>query len=81
LATVTVGDDYRAGACERWLARVAIELGVPHRRPLLPATCTQAEVVAEMHRLNDGPWVTGILVLPPLPEHLSEAEAFRTLPR
>jgi methylenetetrahydrofolate dehydrogenase (NADP+)/methenyltetrahydrofolate cyclohydrolase len=79
LATVIVGEDYRAGAYEGRLARLAAELGVPHRRLVLPPTITQADLLAQVHRLNDDPLVTGILVLRPLPAHIAEAEVFRSL--
>ncbi|MFL4902547.1 bifunctional 5,10-methylenetetrahydrofolate dehydrogenase/5,10-methenyltetrahydrofolate cyclohydrolase [Streptomyces sp. MMS24-I2-30] len=78
LATVIVGDDYRARAYERRLARVAGELGVPHRRVALPPVSTH-DLRAQVHRLNDDPSVTGILVLRPLPAHIHEAEVFRSL--
>jgi methylenetetrahydrofolate dehydrogenase (NADP+)/methenyltetrahydrofolate cyclohydrolase len=79
LATVMVGADHRAGAYEGRLARVAADLGVPHRRLVLPATSTQTELLAQVRRLNDDPSVTGILVLRPLPVHIDEAEVFRSL--
>ncbi|TKA09487.1 bifunctional 5,10-methylenetetrahydrofolate dehydrogenase/5,10-methenyltetrahydrofolate cyclohydrolase [Actinacidiphila oryziradicis] len=79
LATVIVGEDYRAAAYEGRLARIAAELGLPHRRLVLPATTTQTDLLAQVRLLNDDPSVTGILVLRPLPAHISEAEVFRSL--
>lgn len=79
LATVVVGDEYSSQAYERRLHRIAAELDVPSRSLTLPATSTEDEVRSEVRRLNDDPAVSGVLVLRPLPAHISEVAVFRTL--
>jgi methylenetetrahydrofolate dehydrogenase (NADP+)/methenyltetrahydrofolate cyclohydrolase len=79
LATVVVGDDYGAKAYERRLARIAVELDVPHRPIALEATSTQNEVVEVVRELTEDPAISGVVILRPLPRHISEAEVFQTL--
>lgn len=79
LATLAVGDEYSAGAYERRLRRLAGELGVPYLHRALPATATEAEVLAEVELLDADPAVSGILVLRPLPPGIDEARVFRAI--
>jgi methylenetetrahydrofolate dehydrogenase (NADP+) / methenyltetrahydrofolate cyclohydrolase len=79
LATVAVGDDYSAKAYERRLGRIAAELGVPCQHIGLPAASRQEDLLAAVRELNADPAVSGILVLRPLPRHISEADVFGTL--
>ncbi len=79
LATLAVGDEYSAGAYERRLRRLAGELGVPYLHRALPATATEAEVLAEVELLDADPAVSGILVLRPLPPGIDEARVFRAV--
>jgi methylenetetrahydrofolate dehydrogenase (NADP+)/methenyltetrahydrofolate cyclohydrolase len=79
LATVVVGDNYSSRAYERRLGRIATELRVPHEQVDLTADITQDEVLETIRRLNEDPAVSGILVLRPLPSHISEIEVFRAL--
>jgi methylenetetrahydrofolate dehydrogenase (NADP+)/methenyltetrahydrofolate cyclohydrolase len=79
LATVQVGDGFSSTAYERRLARLAGELGVPHRRRNLPADSSEADVIAVVEELNSTPGVSGILVLRPLPRHIDEAAVFRAI--
>jgi methylenetetrahydrofolate dehydrogenase (NADP+)/methenyltetrahydrofolate cyclohydrolase len=79
LATVAVGDDFSASAYQRRLERTAHELGVPYRHVSLAAASRPAEVLSAIHDLNADPAVSGIVVLRPLPEQVSEADAFCAL--
>jgi methylenetetrahydrofolate dehydrogenase (NADP+) / methenyltetrahydrofolate cyclohydrolase len=79
LATVVVGDGFSSGAYERRLRRLAAELDVPYVPRSLPATATQAELVAVLAELNAAPDVSGILVLRPLPRHIDEAAVFAAI--
>lgn len=79
LATVLVGDDYGARAYERRVRRLAGELGCYYVCERLPWDAAEAEAVAAVGKLNADPRVSGILVLRPLPEHVSEVVLFRTL--
>ena len=79
LATVAVGDDFSASAYQRRLERMANELGVPYRHVSLAAASQPGEVLSTIHDLNADPAVSGIVVLRPLPEQVSEADAFCAL--
>lgn len=79
LATLLVGDDYGSTAYRRRLKRIADELGVLHREVTLAGDSTQGDVLDAIRQLNEDPAVTGVLVLRPLPNQISEIDVFRTL--
>jgi methylenetetrahydrofolate dehydrogenase (NADP+)/methenyltetrahydrofolate cyclohydrolase len=79
LGTVLVGDDYASQAYERRVRRLALELGCHYACEALTAEVEQADVLAAVGKLNADPRIAGILILRPLPRHISEAEVFRTL--
>lgn len=79
LVTVAVGENYSAQAYQRRIGRVAAELGMPFTHLELPASSSQADLLAVVAGLNEDPDVTGVLFLRPLPPHLSEAEVFAAL--
>jgi methylenetetrahydrofolate dehydrogenase (NADP+)/methenyltetrahydrofolate cyclohydrolase len=70
LAVVLVGDDPASAVYVRNKTRAAHEVGVEVRDHKLPATTTQAELVALIDALNRDPGVDGILVQLPLPPPL-----------
>lgn len=71
LATVLVGDDPAAVAYRRSIDRSVGSVGIVHRPVTLPPTLPSRGFVDELRRLNDDPRLSGIVVLMPLPEHLS----------
>jgi methylenetetrahydrofolate dehydrogenase (NADP+)/methenyltetrahydrofolate cyclohydrolase len=79
LATILVGDDYAARAYERRLRRLAEELGCRYTHEALDPGAEQADVLAVVGKVNADPRVSGILILRPIPPHISEAELYRTL--
>lgn len=79
LATITVADPVSAVAYERRLRRLAGELGVTYLPRRLPATVSQADLIATIAELNSAPEVSGILVLRPLPPHIDEAVVFQAI--
>lgn len=79
LATVLVGDDYPARAYEARLRRLAHELGCRYVCEHLPGDVEEAEAVAVVGKLDADPRISGILVLRPLPEHVSEVALYRAL--
>jgi methylenetetrahydrofolate dehydrogenase (NADP+)/methenyltetrahydrofolate cyclohydrolase len=79
LATVLVGDDHASTAYARRLRRIAAELQIPCRSVALPALSSEQEVLATIGRLNADPAISGILVMRPLPAHLSEARVFQAV--
>ena len=79
LATVLVGDDYAAQAYERRVRRLAEELGCRYVSESLERSIEQADALAVVGKLNADPRVSGILILRPLPEQVSEADIYRML--
>jgi methylenetetrahydrofolate dehydrogenase (NADP+) / methenyltetrahydrofolate cyclohydrolase len=79
LATVLLGEDYAARAYERRLRRVAEELGCHYVAEELAGDVEQADALAVVGKLNADPRISGILILRPLPEQVSEADVYRTL--
>jgi methylenetetrahydrofolate dehydrogenase (NADP+) / methenyltetrahydrofolate cyclohydrolase len=70
LGTVLVGDDPGSQVYVAGKHRDCAEVGIASIRVDLPASATQAEVEAEIHRLNDDPACTGYIVQLPLPPGL-----------
>lgn len=71
LHVVLVGDDPASAVYVRNKARACEEVGIRGVTHHLPATTTEAEVLALLHRLNGDPEVDGVLVQLPLPAHIS----------
>jgi methylenetetrahydrofolate dehydrogenase (NADP+) / methenyltetrahydrofolate cyclohydrolase len=70
LGTVLVGDDPGSHAYVGGKHKDCAEVGIQSIRVDLPESSTQAEVDAEIARLNADPAVTGYIVQLPLPKHL-----------
>jgi methylenetetrahydrofolate dehydrogenase (NADP+) / methenyltetrahydrofolate cyclohydrolase len=70
LGTLLVGDDDASARYVGIKHQKAAELGCTTRDIHLPATTTQAEVVAAVHELNDDPAVDAILFQYPPPAHI-----------
>lgn len=70
LGTVLVGDDPGSHAYVGGKHKDCAEVGIASIRVDLPAETTQAELEAEIARLNSDPAVTGYIVQLPLPKHL-----------
>jgi methylenetetrahydrofolate dehydrogenase (NADP+)/methenyltetrahydrofolate cyclohydrolase len=70
LVAVLVGDNPASLSYVRGKARASAEIGIDGRTLRLPATITQADLRAEVERLNADPTVHGIIVQMPLPEGL-----------
>jgi methylenetetrahydrofolate dehydrogenase (NADP+) / methenyltetrahydrofolate cyclohydrolase len=79
LATVFAGEDYAAAAYERRVRRLAEELGCRYTSETLGPYVEEAEALAVVGKLNADPRVSGILILRPLPQQISEADVYRTL--
>jgi methylenetetrahydrofolate dehydrogenase (NADP+)/methenyltetrahydrofolate cyclohydrolase len=71
LAVVLVGDDPASGVYVRTKLRQAAEVGIRSLEFVLPATTTQADLLALLDRLNAQPDVHGILVQLPLPRQIA----------
>ena len=79
LATVLVGSPAEAAVYERRVRSLAGELGYRYACERLPLEAEEAEVIATVGKLKEDPRVSGILVLKPLPDHVSEAAVYRAL--
>ena len=79
LAIVRVGErpddlSYERGACKR-----AEKVGIAVERIVLPADCTQEELLAVIDRVSGDPAIHGCLMLRPLPATIDEAAACAAL--
>ncbi len=70
LVAVRVGNDPASEVYVRSKAKKAEELGLRGSQRILPDTTTEAELLAEVDRLNRDPEVDGILVQLPLPKQI-----------
>jgi methylenetetrahydrofolate dehydrogenase (NADP+)/methenyltetrahydrofolate cyclohydrolase len=70
LAVVLVGDDAASHVYVNAKKKACAEAGMASFETLFPSTVTQAELLAEITRLNAEPEVHGILVQLPLPKHI-----------
>jgi len=73
LAVVLVGDDPASRSYVRSKDKTSHDLGLHSVKHELPATTTEAELIALVHRLNADPAIHGILVQSPPPAHINEA--------
>jgi len=79
LAVVLVGDDPASRAYVRSKDKKAADLGLHSVKKELPASTTQAGLLAVVEELNNDPAVHGILVQSPPPPHIDEAEIVRAI--
>jgi methylenetetrahydrofolate dehydrogenase (NADP+)/methenyltetrahydrofolate cyclohydrolase len=70
LAAVLVGEDPASQVYVRNKGRATVEVGMRSLGETLPATTTQAELLAVVDRLNRDPAVSGVLVQLPLPRQI-----------
>lgn len=74
LATVLVGEDPASVSYVTAKGRACEELGMKSLQHTLPATTSEAELLALVDALNRNPEVHGILVQLPLPEQIDESK-------
>ena len=79
LAVVLVGDNPASRAYVRSKDKMCRELGLHSVKLELPATTTQAELLAQIEKLNRDPAIHGILVQSPPPKQIDEAAIVRAL--
>ena len=72
LAVVLVGDDPASRAYVRSKDKMCLELGMHSVKHELPATTSQAALIAIVRQLNADPAIHGILVQSPPPPHIAE---------
>jgi len=79
LAVVLVGDDPASRAYVRSKDKRAADLGFHSVKIELPATASQADLLAVVEKLNLDPAIHGILVQSPPPPHIDEAAIVRAI--
>jgi methylenetetrahydrofolate dehydrogenase (NADP+)/methenyltetrahydrofolate cyclohydrolase len=79
LAAVLVGDDQASRIYVGAKHKACADVGIRSEQVDLPAYVTEGELLATLRRLNRDPDIHGILVQLPLPAHLHELEAQRTV--
>lgn len=79
LAFVRVGDDPASQVYVGMKERMCARLGVRSQTHVLPATTSEAELLALIARLNEDPAFHGILVQAPLPAHINSARVYATV--
>jgi methylenetetrahydrofolate dehydrogenase (NADP+)/methenyltetrahydrofolate cyclohydrolase len=79
LAVVLVGDDAASSIYVRTKVKRSAEAGVRSSDHRLPATASEADVLATVARLNADPMVHGILVQLPLPPHVDAAKVIASI--
>ncbi|XP_066250817.1 bifunctional methylenetetrahydrofolate dehydrogenase/cyclohydrolase, mitochondrial isoform X2 [Euwallacea similis] len=72
LIAILVGEDPASEKYVEFKMKAAGEVGISSRTIRLPHTTEEAEIIKQIHVLNENPEVDGILVQLPLPEHVSE---------
>ena len=75
LAVILVGEDPASKVYVRNKARACKECGIRSEVIRMSAETTQAELMAEIERVNSDPALHGLLIHLPLPAHLDEAAA------
>ena len=79
LGVLLVGDDPASAIYVRMKTAACEKAGFHSEQVNLPATATQAEVLAAVERFNADPRIHGILVQLPLPEHVDEDLVVRSV--
>jgi methylenetetrahydrofolate dehydrogenase (NADP+)/methenyltetrahydrofolate cyclohydrolase len=79
LAVVLVGDNPASRAYVRSKDKMSRELGLHSVKLELPASTTQAELLARVEELNRDPAIHGILLQSPPPKQIDEAAIVRAL--
>lgn len=79
LAVVLIGEDPASMAYVRSKDKTCRELGMYSRKFEVPATTSQADVLALIAKLNADPAIHGILVQSPPPAHIDEPTIVRAI--
>ncbi|MBQ3387398.1 MAG: bifunctional 5,10-methylene-tetrahydrofolate dehydrogenase/5,10-methylene-tetrahydrofolate cyclohydrolase [Eggerthellaceae bacterium] len=75
LAIIRVGEREDDLSYERGATKRCETLGLDLRKFLLPADCTQEDLMTAIAAVNEDPAIHGCLMFRPLPKHLDEAAA------
>ena len=72
LAMLRIGERTDDVAYERAAARRCESVGIQTERIVLPADCTEQDVISALRRINSDDTIHGCLMFRPLPKHLNE---------
>lgn len=72
LVAIVVGNNPASETYVRNKIRACEEVGMLSHRIYFPEDITEQELLDEIHRINNYPFIDGILVQLPLPKHISE---------
>ena len=72
LAMLRIGEREDDVAYERAAARRCESIGIQTERTVLPADCTEQDVISALRRINADDAIHGCLMFRPLPKHLNE---------
>lgn len=72
LSIIKVGNDPASTTYVQLKLQATADVGIEGRLIHMPDSCTEQELISEVHRLNDDPTVDSILIQVPLPAHISE---------
>ena len=72
LAMLRIGERTDDVAYERAAARRCESVGIQTERTVLPADCTEQDVISALRRINSDNTIHGCLMFRPLPKHLNE---------
>ena len=75
LCAILVGSDEGGRLYARWQRKRCVQTGAHYELVELPESTTQAELLAQIDRLNADPLVTGIILQLPLPAGIDDAAA------
>lgn len=79
LGIVRVGEREDDLSYERGAVKRCEKLGVDYEKFLLPADCTQEELMQVIDQVNKNDAIHGVLMFRPLPKHLDEAAVIKAL--
>lgn len=79
LAVVLVGEDPASQVYVRNKGKQTVEAGMNSFEYKLPATISEAELIAKVKELNNNPEINGILVQLPLPSHIKESAVINSI--
>jgi methylenetetrahydrofolate dehydrogenase (NADP+) / methenyltetrahydrofolate cyclohydrolase len=79
LAFLLVGENPASQVYVKMKGKACEEVGFYSVTEVLPASITQSELIAYIHRFNQDPEVHGILTQLPLPDHIDEATIIESI--
>ncbi|WP_343802846.1 bifunctional 5,10-methylenetetrahydrofolate dehydrogenase/5,10-methenyltetrahydrofolate cyclohydrolase [Bacillus carboniphilus] len=79
LATILVGNDPSSETYVKMKGNACKRIGMKSIRVHLPEETTTEELLVKIEKLNNDPFVHGILLQHPVPSHIDERKAFETI--